>query len=118
MGLKLNRPDDWHFHLRDEALMRALQPDTARLFARVIIMPNLRPPVTITAQAQDYRKANKVTVTSRAISRGKGGNSVECNEMCKDLVKTGAHIKNESLHFVCFFNLVHPSGVGACCIIC
>jgi dihydroorotase len=55
MELKLTRPDDWHLHLRDEALMRAVLPDTARQFARAIIMPNLRPPVTTTLQAAAYR---------------------------------------------------------------
>ena len=56
MEIKIKRPDDWHLHLRDEALMRAVLPDTARQFARAIIMPNLRPPVTTTAQAQAYRE--------------------------------------------------------------
>jgi len=55
MELKFTRPDDWHLHLRDEALMCSVLPDTARQFARAIIMPNLRPPVTTTAQAQAYR---------------------------------------------------------------
>lgn len=55
MELKLTRPDDWHLHLRDDALMHSVLPDTARQFARAIIMPNLRPPVTTTAQAQAYR---------------------------------------------------------------
>ena len=55
MEIKLTRPDDWHLHLRDDALMRSVLPDTARQFARAIIMPNLRPPVTTTAQAQEYR---------------------------------------------------------------
>ena len=53
--LTLTRPDDWHLHLRDDALMRSVLPDTARQFARAIIMPNLRPPVTTTSQAQAYR---------------------------------------------------------------
>ena len=55
MELKLTRPDDWHLHLRDDALMRSVLPDTARQFARAIIMPNLRPPVTTTEQALAYR---------------------------------------------------------------
>jgi len=55
MELKLTRPDDWHLHLRDDALMQSVLPDTARQFARAIVMPNLRPPVTTTAQAQAYR---------------------------------------------------------------
>lgn len=55
MELKITRPDDWHLHLRDGALMKSVLPDTARQFARAIIMPNLRPPVTTTLQAQEYR---------------------------------------------------------------
>ena len=55
MELKLTRPDDWHLHLRDGSLMHSVLPDTARQFARAIIMPNLRPPVTATEQAQAYR---------------------------------------------------------------
>lgn len=53
--LTLTRPDDWHLHLRDDALMASVLPDTARQFARAIVMPNLRPPVTTTEQAQAYR---------------------------------------------------------------
>jgi dihydroorotase len=55
MNLTITRPDDWHLHLRDDALMASVLPDTARQFARAIIMPNLRPPVTTTAQAEAYR---------------------------------------------------------------
>lgn len=53
--LTLTRPDDWHLHLRDGALMQAVLPDTARQFARAIVMPNLRPPVTTAALALEYR---------------------------------------------------------------
>jgi dihydroorotase len=56
MEIKIIRPDDWHLHLRDDALMHSVLPDTARQFARAIIMPNLRPPVTTTAQAMAYRE--------------------------------------------------------------
>ncbi len=56
MELTLTRPDDWHLHLRDDALMASVLPDTARQFARAIVMPNLKPPVTTTAQAIDYGK--------------------------------------------------------------
>jgi dihydroorotase len=55
MEIKLIRPDDWHLHLRDDALMHSVLPDTARQFARAIVMPNLRPPVTTTGQALAYR---------------------------------------------------------------
>ncbi len=53
--LALTRPDDWHLHIRDDAAMRAVIPHSARQFARAIIMPNLRPPVTTTEQALAYR---------------------------------------------------------------
>lgn len=54
--LTLTRPDDWHLHLRDGALMQSVLPDTARQFARAVVMPNLRPPVTTTALALEYRQ--------------------------------------------------------------
>ncbi|MGO4329622.1 dihydroorotase [Cupriavidus sp. 2TAF22] len=53
--LTITRPDDWHLHLRDGAALAAVLPDTARQFARAIIMPNLKPPVTTVAQAAAYR---------------------------------------------------------------
>mgnify|MGYP002377646118 FL=1 len=54
--LTLTRPDDWHLHLRDAAAMASVLPFTARQFGRAIVMPNLRPPVTTTAQALAYRE--------------------------------------------------------------
>jgi dihydroorotase len=54
--LTILRPDDWHLHLRDGEQMRAVLPDTARRFARAIVMPNLKPPVTTTALAAAYRE--------------------------------------------------------------
>lgn len=53
--LTLIRPDDWHLHLRDGAVLESVVADTARQFARAIIMPNLQPPVTTTALALAYR---------------------------------------------------------------
>lgn len=53
--LAIRRPDDWHLHLRDGAMMRAVLPQTAAHFARAIIMPNLVPPVVTGAQAAAYR---------------------------------------------------------------
>lgn len=52
----LRRPDDWHVHLRDGALMPDILAHTARQFARAIVMPNLSPPVTTTAAAAAYRE--------------------------------------------------------------
>ncbi len=53
--LTLTRPDDWHLHLRDGAALSAALPHTAQRFARAIVMPNLKPPVTTTGQALAYR---------------------------------------------------------------
>ena len=54
-SITIRRPDDWHVHLRDGALLEAVLPFTARQFARAIVMPNLVPPVTTIAAAQAYR---------------------------------------------------------------
>jgi dihydroorotase len=53
--LTLIRPDDWHLHLRDGDGLAAVLPYTARQFARAIVMPNLKPPVTTTQQASEYQ---------------------------------------------------------------
>jgi dihydroorotase len=52
----LRRPDDWHLHLRDGAMLAAVLPHSARAFARAIVMPNLDPPVTTAAAARAYRR--------------------------------------------------------------
>lgn len=54
-SLTLRRPDDWHLHLRDGAMLQAVLPETARHFARAIVMPNLVPPVVTAQQAAAYR---------------------------------------------------------------
>ncbi|WP_288023402.1 dihydroorotase [Thauera sp.] len=53
--LTLARPDDWHLHLRDGEILRAVLPDTARRFARAMVMPNLDPPVRTVDEARAYR---------------------------------------------------------------
>jgi dihydroorotase len=55
-SLTITRPDDWHLHLRDGAVLAAVLPDTARQFARAIVMPNLKPPVTTVEAARAYRE--------------------------------------------------------------
>ncbi len=55
-SLTITRPDDWHLHLRDGVALTSTVPDAARHFGRGIIMPNLVPPVTTTAQAEAYRE--------------------------------------------------------------
>jgi dihydroorotase len=54
--ITFTRPDDWHLHLRDGAAMRDVLPDSARRFARAIVMPNLQPPVVTTELALEYRR--------------------------------------------------------------
>jgi dihydroorotase len=53
--LTLTRPDDWHVHLRDGEILRAVLPDTAQRFARAMVMPNLNPPVLTVDDARAYR---------------------------------------------------------------
>ena len=54
--ITIRRPDDWHLHLRDGDMLKAVVPFTARRFARAIVMPNLSPPVTTPAAAEAYRE--------------------------------------------------------------
>jgi dihydroorotase len=54
-SLTIRRPDDWHLHLRDGAMLAAVAPESARHFARAIVMPNLDPPVVTGAEARAYR---------------------------------------------------------------
>jgi dihydroorotase len=56
MQITITRPDDWHLHLRDGEALAAVLPHSARHFARAIVMPNLRPPITTVAMAADYRQ--------------------------------------------------------------
>jgi len=56
MQITITRPDDWHLHLRDGEALAAVLPHSARQFARAIVMPNLRPPVTMVAMAAEYRQ--------------------------------------------------------------
>lgn len=54
--ITLTRPDDWHLHLRDGDALKSVLPHSAAQFARAIVMPNLRPPVTTVAAAGAYRQ--------------------------------------------------------------
>ncbi|MCC6608282.1 MAG: dihydroorotase [Burkholderiales bacterium] len=54
-AITIIRPDDWHLHLRDGAALASVLPHTVRRFARAIVMPNLKPPVTTVAAAAEYR---------------------------------------------------------------
>ena len=55
-SLSLTRPDDWHVHLRDGEALSVVAPDTARQFARAVIMPNLSPPIICVSEALRYRE--------------------------------------------------------------
>ncbi len=68
--LTITRPDDWHLHLRDGAALAAVLPHSARQFARAIVMPNLRPPVTTTAAALAYRE--RILAARPATAAGRG----------------------------------------------
>ena len=71
-SLTFVRPDDWHLHVRDGAALAAVVPDTARQFARAVIMPNLKPPVTSTAQALAYRARILAAVPRSMLENGAG----------------------------------------------
>lgn len=55
IDITIRRPDDWHAHLRDGDILKAVLPYTAAQFGRAVVMPNLKPPVTTIAQAASYR---------------------------------------------------------------
>ena len=57
-SLSITQPDDFHLHLRDGAGMRSVAPHSATIFRRAVIMPNLRPPVTSTAQVPLDQQSN------------------------------------------------------------
>jgi len=67
--LTFTRPDDWHLHLRDGRAMQSVLPDTARRFARAIIMPNLKPPVVTTEQAAIYRARILSALSQKPVNR-------------------------------------------------
>ena len=60
--VRMTRPDDWHLHVRDGVALQAVLPHTAAQFARAIIMPNLKPPVTTVAQALAYASRIRAAV--------------------------------------------------------
>lgn len=64
--LEIRRPDDWHLHLRDGEMMRAVLPQSAAHFGRAIIMPNLVPPVVTAAEATSYRERIRAALPARA----------------------------------------------------
>ncbi len=66
--IQLTQPDDWHLHIRDGEVMKDVLADTARQFARAIIMPNLKPPVTTVALAQAYQERIQANLKSLSIS--------------------------------------------------
>jgi dihydroorotase len=70
--LIITRPDDWHLHLRDGKQMASVLPYTVRQFARAIVMPNLKPPITTTQQAVDYANRIKQMIPSSLSEQGYG----------------------------------------------
>ena len=68
--ITIRRPDDWHVHLRDGDMLKAVAPFTARQFARAIVMPNLSPPVTEVAAARTARRCFSRFTTGRQYACG------------------------------------------------
>ncbi len=69
-GLTITKPDDWHVHLRDGAALEAVVSDTARQFARAVVMPNLKPPVTTVALAEAYRSRIEQALVKAGVAAG------------------------------------------------
>jgi dihydroorotase len=67
-SITLTQPDDWHLHVRDGDVLKYVLPHTAKQFARAIIMPNLRPPVTTVALADAYRGRIEAQLKASGIS--------------------------------------------------
>lgn len=70
--LTLLRPDDWHIHLRDGAVLSNTVADVARTFGRAIIMPNLVPPVRNAAEADSYRQRIRCTAGRQSFRTADG----------------------------------------------
>jgi dihydroorotase len=68
--LIMTRPDDWHLHLRDGKQMASVLPYTVRQFARAIVMPNLKPPITTTQQAIDYADRIRRMIPTSLVEQG------------------------------------------------
>ena len=66
--IQLIQPDDWHLHIRDGEVMKDVLADTARQFARAIIMPNLKPPVTTVDLAKAYQERIEANLKSLGVS--------------------------------------------------
>jgi dihydroorotase len=91
--LTITCPDDFHLHLRDGAMMRAVIPDSARQFARAIIMPNLNPPIVTAAQALDYRERIK-----SALPAGSRFEPMMTLYLTDNTTADEIHAANESAH--------------------
>ena len=68
--LSIIRPDDWHLHLRDGPALRAVVGDSAKQFARAVVMPNLKPPVTTVALALAYRDRITDALSEAGVAQG------------------------------------------------
>jgi dihydroorotase len=76
-SVTLRRPDDWHVHLRDGAMLALVLPYTARQFARAIVMPNLVPPVTTIAAARAYRERIRAALPPSPLAPQRAGEGQE-----------------------------------------
>ena len=75
--ITIRKPDDWHLHVRDGAMLKASLPFTARHFGRAIIMPNLLPPVVSVKDAEAYRSRVRVAGPDERALVYRGGETIE-----------------------------------------
>jgi dihydroorotase len=100
--LTIRRPDDWHVHLRDGELLAAVGPDTARHFARALVMPNLTPPVVTGADASAYRER---------VLQATAGSDFEPLMTIKVLPQTTAEVVREAKQAGVVAGKLYPQGV-------
>src|SRR5712672_220057 len=100
--ITIRTPDDWHLHVRDGAMLKAVLPFTARNFGRAVLMPNLVPPVVTTADAAAYReRALAARLPRRRVHRGQALSRPRNDEFGrgrhrpqKGLPRAGAHAED------------------------
>ena len=102
--LTLIRPDDWHIHLRDGAVLQHTVPDAARAFGRAIIMPNLVPPVRDAEEAAGYRE--RILAARPAGSRFEPL-MVRCQNDQRDSCHTVLRLPPPESRGACFYCLCH-----------
>ena len=93
--LTLRRPDDFHLHLRDGEILKAVLPFTTKQFARAVVMPNLNPPVTTVAAMEAYRE-----IILAAVPQGHDFTPLMTLYLCDDTLPEVIRVGHVSIYFM------------------